>query len=45
MRRRRSHLPVVLIELGVIAPGDLHDLLVDAWLAATPAELVEAFDA
>ncbi|MFJ2755568.1 MmcQ/YjbR family DNA-binding protein [Nocardioides sp. NPDC087217] len=39
-----NNYPAVLIELSVIAPGDLRDLLVDAWLAAAPAELVEAFD-
>ena len=39
-----NNYPAVLIELSVIAPGDLGDLLVDAWLAAAPAELVEAYD-
>jgi hypothetical protein len=36
--------PAVLIELNVIDPADLRDLLVDAWLAAAPADLVESFD-
>lgn len=36
--------PAVLIELGVIDPGDLRDLLVDAWVAAAPADLAEGFD-
>ena len=39
-----NNYPAVLIELSVVAPGDLRDLLVDAWLAAAPAELVEGFD-
>jgi hypothetical protein len=39
-----NNYPAVLIELSVIDPGDLRDLLVDAWLAAAPAELVEGFD-
>jgi hypothetical protein len=33
--------PAVLVELGVIDRLDLRDLLVDAWLNAAPAELVE----
>ena len=36
--------PAVLIELSVIESGDLRDLLIDAWLAAAPADLAEAFD-
>ncbi|MEU6137235.1 hypothetical protein [Nocardioides sp. NPDC047086] len=36
--------PAVLIELSVIEAGDLRDLLIDAWLAAAPADLAEAFD-
>ncbi|MFE6509219.1 MmcQ/YjbR family DNA-binding protein [Nocardioides sp. NPDC057767] len=39
-----NNYPAVLIELSVIDRGDLRDLLVDAWLAAAPAELIEAFD-
>ena len=39
-----NNYPAVLIELTVIEPGDLRDLLVDAWLAAAPAELAEGFD-
>ena len=36
--------PAVLVEVGVVAPRDLRDLLVSAWLAVAPAELIEAFD-
>ena len=36
--------PAVLVELGAIDEHDLRDLLVDAWLAVAPAELVERFD-
>lgn len=36
--------PAVLVELGVIDEKDLRDLLVDAWLAIAPADLVERFD-
>ncbi|MER7555644.1 hypothetical protein ABTZ46_01805 [Nocardioides sp. NPDC126508] len=39
-----NNYPAVLIELSVIDPGDLRDLLVDAWLAAAPADLAEGFD-
>ena len=39
-----NNYPALLIELSVIAPGDLRDLVVDAWVAAAPAELVEAFE-
>ncbi|OIJ27509.1 hypothetical protein [Nocardioides luteus] len=39
-----NNYPAVLIELSVIDPGDLRDLLVDARLAAAPAELAEGFD-
>ncbi|MFI5623771.1 MmcQ/YjbR family DNA-binding protein [Nocardioides sp. NPDC051685] len=39
-----NNYPAVLIELDVIASGDLRDLLVDAWLAAAPPDLAEAFD-
>src|SRR4051794_29667886 len=33
--------PAVLVEVGVADPGDLRDLLVGAWLAKAPADLVE----
>ena len=36
--------PTVLVELGAIEQRDLGHLLVDAWLAVAPAELVENFD-
>ena len=36
--------PAVLVEIGVIDRQDLRDLLVDAWLAVAPSELVEGFD-
>ncbi len=36
--------PAVLIEVGAIDRADLRDLLVSAWLAVAPAELVEVFD-
>ncbi|MEU0312966.1 MmcQ/YjbR family DNA-binding protein [Nocardioides sp. NPDC006273] len=39
-----NNYPAVLIELTVIDPGDLRDLLVDAWLAAAPTKLIEAFE-
>ena len=39
-----NNYPAVLIELAVIDQGDLRDLLVDAWSAAAPAELAEAFE-
>ncbi len=39
-----NHYPAVLVELDVIDPLDLRDLLVDAWLYVAPAELVEDFD-
>jgi hypothetical protein len=39
-----NNYPAVLVELGAIDPRDLRDLLVDAWLAVAPAELVERFD-
>jgi hypothetical protein len=35
--------PAVLVEIGAVAERDLRDLLVDAWLAVAPAELVERF--
>ena len=39
-----NNYPAVLVELGVIDERGLRDLLVDAWLAAAPTELVEEFD-
>ena len=39
-----NNYPAVLVELGAIDERDLGDLLVDAWLAVAPAELVERFD-
>lgn len=36
--------PAVLVEVGVIDGQDLRDLLVSAWLAVAPPELVEGFD-
>ena len=36
--------PAVLVEVGAVDRRDLRDLLVSAWLAVAPAELVEAFD-
>jgi hypothetical protein len=36
--------PAVLVELGVVEPRDLRELLVDAWLGAAPDELTEKFD-
>jgi len=39
-----NNYPAVLVELGVIDEHDLRDLLVDAWLAVAPTELVEGFD-
>jgi hypothetical protein len=39
-----NNYPAVLVELGVIDRRDLRDLLVDAWLAVAPAELVDGFD-
>jgi hypothetical protein len=36
--------PAVLVELGAIDERSLRDLLVDAWLAVAPVELVEKFD-
>ena len=39
-----NNYPAVLVELGAIDERDLRDLLVDAWLAVAPAELVEDFD-
>ncbi len=38
-----SH-PAVLVEVGAVDRRDLRDLLVSAWLAVAPAELIEAFD-
>ena len=38
-----DHYPAVLVELGAIDPLDLRDLLVEAWLNAAPADLVEDF--
>ena len=35
--------PAVLVEIGAVHERDLRDLLVDAWLAVAPAELVEGF--
>jgi hypothetical protein len=39
-----NNYPAVLVEIGAVSELDLRDLLVDAWLAAAPAELVERFD-
>ena len=39
-----DNFPAVLVELIVIDPKDLRDLLVDAWLSAAPADLAETFD-
>ena len=39
-----NNYPAVLVELGAIDERDLRELLVDAWLAVAPAELVEKFD-
>jgi hypothetical protein len=36
--------PAVLVELDAIDERDLRDLLVDAWLAVAPAELIDRFD-
>ena len=36
--------PAVLVEVGIVDRRDLRDLLVSAWLAVAPAELVEGFD-
>src|SRR3954449_3644125 len=36
-----DHYPAVLVELGVVDQSDLRDLLVEAWLNAAPADLVE----
>ncbi len=38
-----NNYPAVLVELGVIDSRDLRDLLVDAWLAVAPADLVDGF--
>jgi hypothetical protein len=35
--------PAVLVELGVVEEADLRDLLVDAWLAVAPVDLVEQY--
>jgi hypothetical protein len=35
--------PAVLVEIGAVDPRDLRDLLVSAWLAVAPDELVEEF--
>lgn len=37
--------PAVLVELDVIDEADLRDLIVDAWLAVAPPDLVERFAA
>ncbi|GGR69373.1 hypothetical protein J2S40_001240 [Nocardioides luteus] len=39
-----DNFPAVLVELIVIDPKDLRDLVVDAWLSAAPADLAETFD-
>ena len=39
-----NNYPAVLVELGAIDERDLRELLVDAWLAVAPAELVENFE-
>jgi hypothetical protein len=36
--------PAVLVEVGAIDERDLRDLLVDAWSAVAPPELVEGFE-
>ena len=36
--------PAVLVELGAVDPGDLADLLREAWSNVAPAELVEELD-
>jgi len=36
--------PAVLVELDAVDPGDLEDLLRDAWSNVAPAELVEGLD-
>lgn len=39
-----DNFPAVLVELIVIDPKDLRDLVLDAWLSAAPADLAETFD-
>ena len=39
-----NNYPAVLVELDVIDPRELRELLVSAWLAVAPAELVEGFE-
>ena len=39
-----NNYPAVLVELTVIDPRELRELLVSAWLAVAPAELVEGFE-
>jgi hypothetical protein len=39
-----NNYPAVLVEVEVVDHRDLRDLLVDAWLAVAPADLVEGFD-
>lgn len=36
--------PAVLVEIEVVDPRDLRDLLVSAWSAVAPEELVKEFD-
>jgi hypothetical protein len=38
-----NNYPAVLVELDVVDRRDLRDLLVDAWLAVAPVELVDGF--
>ena len=39
-----NNYPAVLVEIGAVDPRDLRDLLVGAWSAVAPAELVKEFD-
>ena len=39
-----NNYPAVLVEIGAVDPRDLRDLLVSAWSAVAPAELVKEFD-
>jgi hypothetical protein len=39
-----NNYPAVIVEIGAIDERGLRDLLVDAWLAVAPPELVERFD-
>jgi len=35
--------PAVLVQLDLIAPGDLDEVVVEAWLARAPKRLVQAY--